>query len=66
MIYEHNIGTMVPEVGCKEGKNYIYDIGIRTLLKDIAKHIAMVHDLFYILAAYGLHLKLSKSIFLQL
>jgi hypothetical protein len=26
----------------------------------------MVHDLFHILATHGLHLKLSKSVFLQL
>jgi hypothetical protein len=41
------------------------DIGIATLLKDIDKHIAMIDDLFDILAAHGLHLKLSKSIFMQ-
>jgi hypothetical protein len=41
------------------------DIGIGTLLKDIVKHIEMVHDLFTILATYGLHLKLSKSVFMQ-
>jgi hypothetical protein len=41
------------------------DIGIGTLLKDIAKHIEMIHDLFTILAAHGLHLKLSISIFMQ-
>jgi hypothetical protein len=40
------------------------DIRIGTLLKDIAKHIEMVHDLFYILAAHRLHLKLSKSVFM--
>jgi hypothetical protein len=52
--------------GCKCGKNYIDDIGIGTLLVDIAIHIEMIHDLFYILAAHGPHLKLSKSIFRQL
>jgi hypothetical protein len=41
------------------------DIAIATLLKDQTTHIAMIHDLFYILAAHGLHLKLSKSVFLQ-
>jgi hypothetical protein len=41
------------------------DIAIATLLKDQTKHIVMVHDLFHILAAHGLHLKLSKSVFLQ-
>jgi hypothetical protein len=50
--------------GRKEGKNYMDDIAIATL-KDKAKHITMVHDLFHILAAHGLHLKLSKSVFLQ-
>jgi hypothetical protein len=41
------------------------DIGIGTLLKDITKHEEMIHDLFFILAEHGLHLKLSKSIFMQ-
>jgi hypothetical protein len=41
------------------------NIGISTLLVDKAIHIEMIHDLFNILAAHGLHLKLSKSIFLQ-
>jgi hypothetical protein len=51
--------------GHKCGKNYMDDIGIGTLLADKATHIKMVHDLFNILATHGLHLKLSKSIFLQ-
>jgi hypothetical protein len=51
--------------GCKHGKNYMDDIGIGTLLVDKAIYIKMIHDLFNILAAHGLHLKLSKSIFLQ-
>jgi hypothetical protein len=41
------------------------DISIATLLKDIEKHMAMIDDLFDILAAHSLHLKLSKSIFMQ-
>jgi hypothetical protein len=41
------------------------DIGIGTPLAQKAIHIEMVHDLFHILAAHGLHLKLSKSVFLQ-
>jgi hypothetical protein len=41
------------------------DITIATLITETALHIAMVHDLFLILAAHGLHLKLSKSVFLQ-
>ena len=41
------------------------DIGIATLLTETALHIQMVHDLFFILAAHGLHLKLSKLVFMQ-
>ena len=51
--------------GCKEGKNYMDDIGIGTKLKDIDKHIEMIHNLFDIMKEHGLHLKLSKSIFMQ-
>jgi hypothetical protein len=42
------------------------DIAITTLICEMALHIKMVHDLFLILATHGLHLKLSKSVFLQL
>ena len=52
--------------GQKKGKNYMDDIGIATLLVDIHIYITMIHDLFCILTAYGLHLKLSKLVFLQL
>src|SRR5947209_4811419 len=41
------------------------DIGIGTLLKDMAKHIEMVYNLFNILTTHELHLKLSKSVFMQ-
>jgi hypothetical protein len=51
--------------GRKKGKNYMDDIAIATLISEMALHIAMVHDLFHILAAHGLHLKLSKSVFMQ-
>jgi hypothetical protein len=51
--------------GHKHGKNYMDDIGIGTLLKDMAKHTEMIHNLFIILTAHGLHLKLSKSVFMQ-
>ena len=51
--------------GQKWAKNYMDDIGIATLLIDTALHIQMVHDLFIILAKHRLHLKLSKSVFLQ-
>src|SRR5437588_1622036 len=51
--------------GQKRGKNYMDNIGIGTPLAEKPIHIKMVHDLFHILAAHGLHLKLSKSGFLQ-
>src|SRR5579863_8386561 len=51
--------------GWKKGKNYMDDIGIGTKLLEWALHLAMIHDLFDILVAHGLHLKLSKSIFMQ-
>jgi hypothetical protein len=41
------------------------DIAIATLFINMALHIKMIHDLFLILTAHGLHLKLSKSVFLQ-
>jgi hypothetical protein len=51
--------------GHKHGKNYMDDIRIGMLLVDKAIYIKIIHDLFNILAAHGLHLKLSKSVFLQ-
>ena len=47
-------------------KNYMDDCGIGTLCKDLAMHIEIIHFLFNLLAKHGLHLKLSKSVFLQL
>jgi len=46
-------------------KNYMDDCGIGTLLKDLALHIEIIHFLFDLLTKHGLHLKLSKSVFLQ-
>jgi len=46
-------------------KNYMDNFGLGTLLKDIDIHIEMIHHLFDLLAKHGLHLKLSKSIFMQ-
>jgi len=42
------------------------DFGLGTFLKDIDLHIEMTHFLFDLLTKHGLHLKLSKSIFMQL
>jgi hypothetical protein len=41
------------------------DIRIATLSSELNLHIAMIHDLFDILVEHGLHLKLSKSTFMQ-
>ena len=41
------------------------DIGITTLLLEMALHVQMIYDLSLILIAHGLHLKLSKSVFMQ-
>jgi len=41
------------------------DCGIGTLLKDYELHVKIVHFLFDLLLHHGLHLKLSKSVFMQ-
>ena len=41
------------------------DISIATLLTEMALHLQKIHDLFLILAAHGLYLKLSKLVFMQ-
>jgi len=41
------------------------DCGLGTKLAERDLHIEMLHYLFDLLAAAGLHLKLSKSIFMQ-
>jgi len=46
-------------------QNYIDNCGIGTLLKDFKLHVKIIHFLFDLLACHGLHLKLSKSIFMQ-
>ena len=61
----HILEPWYKKYGRKKGKNYMDDIGISTLLSEIDLHIDMVDDLFDILAEHGLHLKLSKSVFLQ-
>jgi len=46
-------------------QNYMDNCGIGTLLKDFKLHVKIIHFLFDLLAHHGLHLKLSKSIFMQ-
>jgi len=46
-------------------QNYMDDCGIGTLLKDFKLHVEIIHFLFDLLTYHGLHLKLSKSIFMK-
>jgi len=46
-------------------KNYMDDFGLGTKLADLNFHIEIINFLFDLLAKHGLHLKLSKSIFMQ-
>ena len=46
-------------------QNYMDDCGLGILLKDIALHIEIIHFLFNLLTHHGLHLKLSKLVFIQ-
>jgi len=48
-------------------ENYMDDCGIGTKATPEGRrlHIAIIHDFFDILAKHGLHLKLSKSVFMQ-
>jgi len=46
-------------------QNYMDDCRIGTLLKDFNLHIDIIHFLFDLLARHSLHLKLSKSVFMQ-
>jgi len=46
-------------------KNYMDDFRLRTTLKDLDFHIEIINFLFNLLVEHSLHLKLSKSIFMQ-
>ena len=61
----HILEPLYKKYGRKKIKNYMDDIGIAALLKDLDLHIAIIYDLFDVLAEHGLHLKLSKSTFTQ-
>jgi hypothetical protein len=61
----HILEPWYQKYGRKKGKHYMDDIGIATLASEAELHIAMTNDLFDILAEHRLHLKLSKSIFMQ-
>jgi len=47
-------------------KNYMDNFGLGTMLEDLDFHIEIINFLFDLLVEHGLHLKLSKSIFMQL
>jgi len=71
--FQHFINNKIMEkvyqkfrsISCKCLKNYMDDFGLGTMLKDLPLHIEITHYLFDLLAEHGLHLKLSKSIFMQ-
>jgi len=63
-LYEHFEKKGVSEIQ-QILQNYMDDCGIGTLLKDIDLHIDIIHFLFDLLTRHGLHLKLSKSVFMQ-
>ena len=46
-------------------KNYMDDFGLGTMLTNLDFHIEIIHFLFNLLVEHGLHLKLSKLIFMQ-
>jgi len=46
-------------------QNYMDDCRIGTLLKDFDLLVNIIHFLFNLLTHHGLHLKLSKSVFMQ-
>jgi len=63
-LYKHFKKKGILEIQCIL-QNYIDNCGIGTLLKDFKLHVKIIHFLFDLLACHGLHLKLSKSIFMQ-
>jgi len=63
-LYEYFKRKGILEIWCIL-QNYMDDCGIGTLLKDFKLYIKIIHFLFDLLACHGLHLKLSKSVFMQ-
>jgi len=62
-LYQH-FEKQVPDIH-RRFKNYMDDCGLGTLLKEKDLHIEIIHFFFNLLKKHGLHLKLSKSVFLQ-
>jgi len=63
-LYEHFEKKGVHNIR-KIFRSYMDDCGLGTKLKDIKLHIEILHFAFDLLAKNGLHLKLSKSIFMK-
>jgi len=63
-LYEHFKKKGILEIWCIL-QNYMDNCSIGTLLKDFELHVEIIHFLFDLLARHGLHLKLSKSVFMQ-
>jgi len=63
-LYEHFEKKGVLEIQ-RILQNYMDDCRIGTLLKDFNLHVDIIHFLFDLLTHHGLHLKLSKSVFMQ-
>jgi len=63
-LYEHFEKKGIHDIWCIL-QNYMDDCSIGTLLKDFKLHVEIIHFLFDLLAHHGLHLKLSKSVFMQ-
>jgi len=62
-LYQH-FEKRVPDIQ-RCFKNYMDDCGLGTLFKEKVLHIEIIHFFFDLLKKHGLHLKLSKSVFLQ-
>jgi len=61
----HTLEPFYKKYGHKYLQNYMDNCGLGTKLAEHDLHVEMLHYLFDLLAAAGLHLKLSKSIFMQ-
>jgi len=61
----HTLEPFYKKYGHRYLKNYMDDCGLGTKLINKALHVEMLHYLFDLLAVAGLHLKLSKSVFMQ-
>jgi len=61
----HMLEPFYKKYRCQHLKNYMDDCGLGTKLADKTLYVEMLHYLFNLLAAAGLHLKLSKSVFMK-